>query len=517
MLPDFKNEPLVDFRAPENAVAMKAALAKVQAEKGKHYPLVIGGERIDTQSKIVSINPSFKDEVVGYVAKADKALADQAVAAAAKAFESWRFVPAKERAGYLLRAAAIMRKRKLEFTAWVIEDSGKNWLEADADTAEAIDFMEYYARAILRHEDGMEIVPYPGEDNECVYIPIGVGLIVPPWNFALALITGMTTGAVVAGNTAIMKPSSATAVVAAKLMELFEESGFPPGVINYLPGSGGEVGDYLVAHPKVRFINFTGSKDVGLRINKLAADVSPGQKWIKRAILEMGGKDPIVVDDEADLEAAAAAVISSAFGYQGQKCSACSRLIVVKGVYDALLTKVVEKTKALEMGPGRESIDAVGPVIDEKAYKSILNYIEVGKKEGRLVCGGKPVGNTGYYIEPTIIADLGPKARLAQEEVFGPVLAVIKAEDFDDAIKIANGTEFGLTGSVFSNNRAKLAKARREFHVGMMYINRKCTAALVGSQPFGGFNMSGTDSKTASIEYVLLFMQAKTISERFTY
>ena len=374
--------------------------------------------------------------------------------------------------------------------------------------------MEYYGREMLRYAAGMPVIAVPGEQNECFYIPLGVGVVIPPWNFPLAILAGMVAAAVVAGNTVIMKPASSTPVIAAKLMELFEAAGAPAGVINYLPGSGGSIGDVLVSHPQVRFINFTGSKEVGLRINKLAADVAPGQIWIKRVVAEMGGKDAIVVDEEADLEEAANGIVASAFGFQGQKCSACSRAIIVKSVYDEVVAKVAAKTKALTVGPAAQFGVNMGPVIDESAYKKILDYIEIGKTEARLVAGGNKAGDKGWFIEPTVFADAPAKSRIAQEEIFGPVVAITRAEDFADALRIANDTEYGLTGAVYSRNRAKLEQARRDFHVGNLYLNRKCTGALVGVQPFGGFNMSGTDSKAGGADYLLLFMQAKVVAEK---
>jgi len=514
MLTEYRNEPFTNFSIPENKAAMEAALSLVASQKGRHYPLKIGGVAVDTEARITSVNPSCIEEVVGTVARANVELADKAVKAAEAAFKTWKFVEPETRARLIFKAAAILRRRKFEYSAWLVEEAGKNWAEADADTAEAIDFMEYYGREMLRYAAGMTVLSYPGEQNECVYIPLGVGVVIPPWNFPLAILAGMTAAAAVAGNTVIMKPASSTPVIAAKLMELFEEAGVPAGVINYLPGSGGSIGDALVSHPQVRFINFTGSKDVGLRINKLAADVVPGQIWIKRVIAEMGGKDAIIVDDEADLEEAATGIVTSAFGFQGQKCSACSRAIVVKSVYDELVAKVVAKTKAMKVGPAAEFGVNMGPVVDESAYKKVLDYIEIGKGEARLVAGGNKAGEKGWFIEPTVFADAPATSRIAQEEIFGPFVAIIPADDFSDALDIANGTEYGLTGAVFSKNRAKLERARREFHVGNLYLNRKCTGALVGVQPFGGFNLSGTDSKAGGADYLLLFMQAKSVAEK---
>ncbi|WP_378957146.1 L-glutamate gamma-semialdehyde dehydrogenase [Pelosinus sp. sgz500959] len=514
MMNEYKVEPFTNFTIPENKAAMEKSLAALELEKGKSYPLTIGGEKLDTEARITSINPSKTSEVIGTVACANIDLAERAVQAAAKAFASWQYTCPAERSLYLFKAAAIMRRRKFDFSALLVEEAGKTWPEADADTAEAIDFMEYYARQMDRYAKGMEVVPSPGEQNECSYIPLGVGIVIPPWNFPLAILAGMTAAAIVAGNTVIMKPASSTPIIAAKFMELWEEVSLPAGVVNFVPGNGGIIGDYLVAHPKVRFINFTGSKEVGLRINKLAAVLSPGQKWIKRVVAEMGGKDSIIVDSEADIEDAAAGIVTSAFGFQGQKCSACSRAIIVKDVYDAVVAKVVEKTKALRVGLAKDPEMNMGPVIDENSYKKILSYIEIGKTEGQLLCGGNTAGADGYFIEPTVFAGVAPHARISQEEIFGPVLAIIPADDFDHALAIANDTEYGLTGAVYSKNRQKLEKARREFHVGNLYFNRKCTGALVGVHPFGGFNLSGTDSKAGGTDYLLLFLQAKSVCEK---
>ncbi|GAB6934653.1 L-glutamate gamma-semialdehyde dehydrogenase [Calditerricola yamamurae] len=513
MVVDFKNEPLTDFSKEENRRAFEEALRKVEAELGREYDLIIGGERIKTDRKIQSINPSNIDQVVGVVSQADTALAEKAVQAALKAFETWKRVPAEARARYLFKAAAILRRRKHEFSAWMVYEAGKSWAEADADTAEAIDFMEYYGRQMIKLAERQPLVRIPTEDNEMYYIPLGVGAVIPPWNFPLAIMVGMTTSAIVTGNTVVLKPASTTPVIAAKFMEILEEAGLPAGVVNYVPGSGGEIGDYLVDHPKIRFISFTGSKEVGLRIYERAAKRHPGQLWLKRVIAEMGGKDSIIVDSSADLELAAQGIVVSAFGFSGQKCSACSRAIVLEDVYDQVLELVAEKTKALKVGDVRNPDVFTGPVIDEKAYNKILSYIEIGKNEGRLVVGGGKGEGNGYFIQPTIFADVDPQARIMQEEIFGPVVAFTKAKDFDHALEIANNTEYGLTGSVYSRNRFNLEKAREEFHVGNLYFNRKCTGALVGVHPFGGFNMSGTDSKAGGPDYLLLFTQAKVVSE----
>jgi 1-pyrroline-5-carboxylate dehydrogenase len=510
---EFKNEPLTSFAEPANKAAMEAALATVREELGKEYPLVIGGEKILTEQKICSINPGNVDQVVGWVSKADRVLAEKAMQVALQTFESWKRVDPETRAGYLFKAAAELRRRKFEFSAYLVYEVGKNWAEADADTAEAIDFMEFYGREMLRLAERQPLTPYPGEDNRLTYIPLGVGVIIPPWNFPLAILCGMTTAALVAGNTVLLKPASASPVIAAKFVELLESIGLPPGVVNFIPGSGAEIGDYLVEHPKTRFISFTGSRDVGLRINELAAKIQPGQIWIKRFIGEMGGKDGIVVDASADLDAAAEGIVTSAFGFQGQKCSAGSRAIIHQDVYEAVIEKVIERVNALKIGPAEENFP-VGPVIDQTAYEKILEYIEIGKTEGKLVTGGGKAEGNGYYIQPTVFIDVPHQARIMQEEIFGPVLAITKVDSFEEGIAVFNNTEYGLTGSVYSNDREHLEYARTHMHCGNLYFNRKCTGALVGVHPFGGFNMSGTDSKAGGRDYLLLFTQAKVVSEK---
>ncbi|WP_139492196.1 L-glutamate gamma-semialdehyde dehydrogenase [Brevibacillus sp. CHY01] len=510
---DYKNEPFTNFKLPENKQAFETALAQVESELGREYDIIIGGERIKTEKKSKSINPSNTQQVIGVVSQADKELAEKAIQTAAQTFETWKAVPATARSRYLFKAAAILRRRKHEFSAWLTKEAGKSWPEADADTAEAIDFMEYYARQMDKLAERHPLTRIPGEDNELYYVPLGVGIVIPPWNFPLAIMVGMTTAALVAGNTVVLKPASTTPIIAAKFMEILEDAGVPAGVVNFVPGSGGEIGDYLVEHPLTRFISFTGSRDVGLRINELAAKHRPGQKWIKRLVAEMGGKDSIVVDNDADLELAAQSIVASAFGFSGQKCSACSRAIVHQDVYDQVLNRVVELTKQLTVGDVVNPEFYTGPVVDDKAYNKILEYIEIGKSEGKLVAGGEKGPDNGYYILPTVFADVAPDARIMQEEIFGPVVAFCKANDFDHALEIANNTEYGLTGAVISRNRAHLEKARTEFHAGNLYFNRKCTGALVGVHPFGGFNMSGTDSKAGGPDYLLLFTQAKLVSE----
>ena len=414
----------------------------------------------------------------------------------------------------LFRAAAIIRRRKYEFDAWLVYESGKTWAEAEGDVSEAIDFCEYYARQALKLADPDPVVQLSGERDEMVYLPLGVGIVIPPWNFPLAILVGMATAALVVGNTIVIKPSSDTPTIAAKFAEVLLEAGFPPQCFSLLVGSGAVIGDTLVSHPKARFISFTGSRDVGLHINELAAKTPKGQLWIKRVVAEMGGKDAIIVDRETDVDQAVMGVLYSAFGFQGQKCSACSRAIIDQAIYDEFVQKLTAKVGELKIGPADDVNNYMGPVINASARKSILSYIETGKKEGRLVAGGEPAEGDGYFIKPTVIADVDSQARIFQEEIFGPVLAVTKANDFDHALQLANDSEYGLTGAVFTNNPEKAQKAKRQFFVGNLYINRKCTGAMVGAHPFGGFNMSGTDSKAGGPDYLLQFVQAKSIAEK---
>ncbi|MGC8668365.1 MAG: L-glutamate gamma-semialdehyde dehydrogenase [Chthonomonadales bacterium] len=517
MLTPFANEPPVDFSREEPRQRMLAALDYVRSRLGAEYPLVIGGERIQTPERILSHNPAHPDQLIGSVARATPDLADRAIRTAHEAYSSWRRTEPEVRARILLKAAALLRRRIYEFAAWMVYEVSKSWPEAYADACEAIDFMEFYARQMMELGLPHPTTPYPGEENEVRYLPLGAGSVIAPWNFPLAILTGMTTAALVAGNTVVMKPAGQASVIAAKLFELLEEASVPPGVLNYLPCSGSDAGEVLTGHPLVRFVAFTGSKDVGLHINERIARRAPGQNWIKRAILEMGGKNAIIVDADADLDAAAEGIVLSAFGFQGQKCSACSRLIALDEIYEAILGRVVKRAEAITVGDPVDPSVFMGAVIDRSAHASILQYINVGRTEGRLILGGGPPQNTGdgFFVAPTIFADVAPAARIAQEEIFGPVLAVIRARSFSEALDIANGTEYGLTGGVYSRNRPHLEQARHEFHVGNLYLNRKITGALVDVQPFGGFNMSGTDSKAGGRDYLLLFTQAKSISERF--
>lgn len=512
---EFTNEPFTDFTNPENIQKMEKAIETVKSWLGKEYPLVINGEKIYTDKKEQSLNPANLDQLIGTVQFADKDNADKAIQAAHETFNTWKKVSAEERASYLFKVADLIRERKFEFNALLGYEVAKNWAEADADVAEAIDFLEFYGREMIRYSNGHELTPVKGEKNKLEYLPLGVGMVIPPWNFPLAIMAGMTAASFVTGNTVVLKPSQDAPVIAAKFFELLEEVNLPKGVVNFLTGDGAVIGDFLTEHHLTRFIAFTGSMEVGLRINERAAKTQKGQIWIKRVIAEMGGKDAIVVDNEANLEDAAQGIVAAAFGFQGQKCSACSRAIVVDSVYDEVLAKVKEKTENLTMGMPQDKDAYMGPVSSKRSIDKIMEYIEIGKSEGKLVTGGERITDkNGYFVKPTIFSDIQPDARLAQEEIFGPVLSFIRAKDFDDAIKIANNTKFGLTGSIYTQNPEKLEKGAEEFFVGNLYLNRKCTGALVGAHPFGGFNMSGTDSKAGGKDYLLLFMQAKMTSKK---
>lgn len=512
---EFSNATYLDFSNAEIKRSQREAIDFVRSQFGKEFPNIINGKEVFTDKKTISTNPARPTEVIGTFQKAGQKDANEAIEAASKAFETWKTVPAEIRANYLFRAAEEVRKRRLEINAWMISEIGKNYLEADADTCEAIDFLEFYGREAIRYSKNQDLTPFPGEITEYKYIPLGVGVIIPPWNFPFAIMTGITTSAIVTGNTVVLKPSSDTPMMAWLLVDIFKKVGLPDGVLNFLVASGSETGDYIVEHPKTRFISFTGSKEVGLRIFERANVVSPGQIWIKRVIAEMGGKDAIIVDSEANLEEAANAVVASAFGFQGQKCSACSRAIVDEKVYDEFVKMIKEKTEAIKVGDPMDDAQA-GPCANKSQYESVLEYIEIGKTEGKLLCGGKKIDSStnGYYIEPTIFIDVDENARIMQEEIFGPVLAVCKTRDYDHSLSVANNSIYGLTGAVFTLNPHKIERAKNEFHVGNLYINRKCTGAMVDVHPFGGFNMSGTDSKAGSRDYLMLFLQGKSIGSR---
>jgi 1-pyrroline-5-carboxylate dehydrogenase len=511
----FVNEPFVDFTQPENKRRMQDALADVQSKLGREYDIVIGGKHLKTAGKIFSMNPAHPAQVIGVHQRAGVDHVEPAMQAAQAAFATWSRTPVEERAALLFRASALIRERSFEFCAWLTLEVGKNWAEADADVGETIDFLEFYGREALRLHQAKTPIQLPGERNQLRYIPLGVGAVIPPWNFPFAIMAGMTAASIVCGNTVILKPSVDSPTIAAKFMELLEEVGLPDGVVNLCPGEGPEFGSAVVAHPQTRFIAFTGSKAVGLEIHERAAKTQPGQLFIKRTILEMGGKDSIIVESDADIDAALDGVVASAFGFNGQKCSACSRAIVSADIYDVFCDRLQERVAKIKTGDPAENV-YTGPVISEKSYRKVLDYLEIGKKEGTVLNGGHAIETPegGFYIAPTVIADVAPTARIALEEIFGPVLAVIKSHSFDDALAIANNTEYGLTGAIYTSSREKLDRAREEFNVGNLYFNRKCTGAMVGAHPFGGFNMSGTDSKAGGPDYLLLFTQAKSVAEK---
>ena len=511
---DFVNEPYADFSHPETAARMRAALAAVRAGFGREHGISIGGAAHSSAALLTSLNPSNPAEIISRHHKATPELANKAIETADRYFPVWAATTWQQRVELLGRVSAILRRRKFEFDAWLVYEAGKSWIEAEADTSEAIDFCDYYALLGERMAAPEPLAQLPGEHGELRYLPLGVGLVIPPWNFPLAILVGMTMAALVAGNTVVLKPSSDTPAIAAAFAEVLAEAGFPPEACTLLVAGGGEVGDLLVGHPRTRFISFTGSREVGLHINELAARTAPGQIWIKRVIAEMGGKDSIIVDAEADLDAAVAGVAASAFGYQGQKCSACSRAIVDVAVYDDFLERLVTKVQTLRVGPADDPDNYMGPVINRRSMESILGYVEMGKADGRLLAGGTRLPGAGYFLAPTVIADIEPSSRLFQEEIFGPLLGVTKARDFEHALALANDTEYGLTGAVYTENAAKIELARQRFFTGNLYINRKCTGAMVGVHPFGGFNMSGTDSKAGGPDYLFWFVQAQSIARK---
>ena len=514
MLQDFRNEPFTDFSRAEERSAFEAALSKVDRQKGAEIPLVVAGRRIKTGRLLDNRNPADRSEVLSRHHLADRKIAFKAVEAAVKAQRGWAELPPRERASVLLRAAARMRAKKHELSATMVLEIGKSWPEADVETAEAIDFLEFYAREMLRWGGEIPVTPYPGEFPETLYVPLGAGAVIPPWNFPNAILTGMASAALVTGNTVILKPASDTPLIAWRVFTLLEEAGVPDGALNYMPGPGSEVGDLLVEHAQTRFISFTGSKQVGLTINQKAAAVAKGQRWIKRVVLEMGGKDFIFVDEDADFDFAVSQVVASAFGFQGQKCSACSRAIVHKRLYKRFVDAVVAKTAKLTQGPTRDLKNFMGPVASERQLKTVTDYIKVGKRESKLGIGGTWQGRVGNFVAPTVFYDVKPSHRIFQEEIFGPVLGITEAKDFETGIALANASEYGLTGSYFGRDRARILEAKKRLHCGNLYINRKCTGALVGVHPFGGFDMSGTDSKAGGRDYLGLFLQAKSISER---
>lgn len=513
-LPEYRPEPFTDWSVEANRKAMQEALKGVVGQLGREIPMVIGGERVRAETRFESRNPSRKGQVVAMIQKGTGAHVDPAVASAQQAFAGWSRVPPDERAALLLRAHEIVRRRRFEIMAWQIYEVGKNWAEADGDVAEAIDHFFYDAHEVVKWGRGKTLTPYPGEIPELRYLPMGVVGVISPWNFPFAIPIGMALGAIAAGNAVVLKPASDAVASIYPFVEVMEEAGLPPGVLNFVSGPGGEVGEGLVGHPGVRMAAFTGSREVGSHLNTVAAQVQPEQRWLKRVIAEMGGKNAAIVDDEADLDDALAACVAAAYGYQGQKCSALSRLVLVDAIHDRFLDRFVERSAALEIGPADENYP-VGPVINEGAERKILEYIAVGRGEGMLLAGGGKARDDGYYLQPTVFGDVSPDARIAQEEIFGPVVAVIRARDFDDALRIANHSDYALTGAVFTLNPGKIVRAKDEFFCGNLYINRKNTGAVIGVHPFGGMNMSGTDAKVGGPDYLGNFLYAKAITVKY--
>ncbi len=510
----FRNEPLSDFSREDARDAMRGALDMVRENFASTYPMVIGGRRVVTGRTIESYNPADRTQLLGRTSSAEPEHAESAVAAAKAAFPAWRDTPGRDRAEFLFRLADVLRRCRFELAAWEVYETAKPWREADGDVAEAIDFCEYYAREMLRIQ-GPRRRDVPGESNEYFYEPRGVVAVIAPWNFPLAILCGMTAAAVVAGNTVVMKPAEQSTIVAAKFMECWEQAKLPAGVVNFLPGVGEVVGPALADHKDVAMIAFTGSRAVGLQLLKQAAEVPAGQDHIKRVITELGGKNAIIVDEDADLDEAVHGVVASAFGYAGQKCSACSRAIVLNSVHDAFLARLIEATRSLRVGPAEEPGTSVPPVIDDDAQRRIREMIEKGKSEAKLVYAAD-VGDLaakGSYLGPHVFAEVTPDAAIAQDEIFGPVLAVIRAQDLDQAIRIANGTRYALTGGLYSRSPANVERVRRELRVGNLYVNRKITGALVDRQPFGGFKLSGQGDKAGGPDYLRQFMWARTVTE----
>lgn len=512
-LPIYHHEEFLDFTDQENVKRLNNAFEKIEREFGSYKSMIIDGRNIDRDKTFKSANPNNPSQIIGEYPIGTKKDVDQAVNAAEKAFKNWRSVPVVDRISINLRIARLLQKYRYELNALMVLEVGKSWCEADAEVAEGIDQFEYIAREMISYDQGKELTPFEGELNEYRYIPLGVGAVITPWNYPIGITTGMISASIVSGNTVVFKPSSDSPAISHFLLKIFKEAGLPSGVVNLIYGSGSLIGDYLAQHPKIKFIGFTGSKEVGIKVAQHAVSFVNGQQWFKRTILELGGKNGVIVDSETDIEEAVDGIIAGAFGYQGQKCSACSRAIVVKDIYDDFVQKLKKKIIKISIGPVKDG-NTVGAVINKAAEDKVLSYIEIGKGEGDLIAGGNKVNLDGYIIEPTVFTNVSPQARIAQEEVFGPVLAVIKANDFDDALSIANDTIYGLSGGVYTNNPKKLAKAKEEFYVGNLYLNRKNTGAWIGSHPFGGFNMSGTNSKLGGPDYLLEYLQPKLITQR---
>lgn len=509
----FENEAMVDFTRADHRAEFPSRIAEVRKQLGRNYPLFINGKEVKTADTIPSVNPNKPSEVVGVICQAGTKEVGEAIAAAKKAFPAWRDTDPKVRAEYLIKAAAVARKRAFELSAWQVLEIGKQWDQAYGDVTEAIDFLEYYAREMITLGTPRRVGHAPGELNHYFYEPKGVAAVIAPWNFPLAISLGMVSAAIVAGNCVVFKPSGITSVIGWHIVELFREVGLPDGVFNYTPGRGSVMGDFLVDSPDVSLIAFTGSMEIGLRIIDRAAKVHQGQENVKKIVCEMGGKNAIIIDDDADLDEAVPHVLYSAFGFQGQKCSACSRVIVLDAVYDKFVDRLVSMAQATQVGPSEDPTYYMGAVADDKAMKTIKEYAEIGKKEGKLLYESRVPAGDGYYVPMTIVGGITPEHRIAQEEIFGPVLAVMRAKDFDQAIDWANSTQFALTGGVFSRSPEHLQQARRQFRVGNLYLNRNNTGALVGRQPFGGSKMSGVGTKAGGPDYLLHFMDPRVVTE----
>lgn len=513
MLPSFQNEPPVDFTLESNRQKMRDALAAERAAMGADHPLFIDGQKIPTALWIDSVNPAAPAEIVGRVGQGTREQAQLAVDAALRAAPGWRGASAGARAEVLERIAARLREERFRLAALEVLEVGKAWIEADGDVAEAIDFCDYYAAEMRRLATPERTAVVPGEDSFQEYIPRGVGVVIAPWNFPLAILCGMAVAAVVTGNAVIMKPAEQSGVIAARFMEIAAAAGVPAGVLQLISGLGEEVGEFLVEHPKVDFIAFTGSKEVGLKIWEAGGRTRPGQAQLKRVVCEMGGKNALIIDADADLDEAVVGAVYSAFGYQGQKCSALSRLIVLEDVYEAFVTRLVEAVSDLRVGPPEEPGTVIGPVIDREAQERIRRYIEIGEKEAKVAFAGKVPPGDGYFVAPTLFIDAAPDSQIAREEIFGPVLTVIKARDLDDALRIANGTDFALTGGLYSRSPVNIERVKREFAVGNLYINRTITGAIVARHPFGGFRMSGGGTKAGGRDYLLNFVFPRVVTE----
>lgn len=512
-LKPFTNEPAVDFTQPGIIDKFKNAITIVRSELGQQYPLYIQGKDHPTAHNLESRNPNNPSEIIGYVNLAEKHHAGDAIAAAKAAFPNWRNTPLEKRADYLIQAADIIRSRIYEFSAWQILEVGKQWDQAYADVCEAIDFLEYYARESLHYGHRGHILSMAGEDNRYFYEPKGVSLVIAPWNFPLAISIGMISAALVTGNTVVYKPSELSSVVGHLIVDVFRELDLPPGVFNYIPGYGDEIGDYLVEHPDVSLIAFTGSMQTGLRIIEKAARVHPHQTQVKKVIAEMGGKNAIIIDSDADLDQAIPAILSSAFAFQGQKCSACSRLIILEDIYEKTIDRLIKASQGLRMGPSEDPAFFLGAVVDPAAKDKILGYQDIASKEGQVLYKSEIPNSNGYYVPIMIVDNIKPTHRIAQDEVFGPLLAIMRVKDFTQAIEWANSTRFALTGGVFSRSPNNLERAKQELQAGNLYLNRSITGAYVARQPFGAAHLSGTGTKAGGPDYLLNFMNPRVVTE----